>query len=731
MFQGLDLGILDTFRGLLPSAKWARLAREIEREERSLRLLEGSQTKALVRKQPASQSSAPQILRLPSGRFDRGTRQTLDLLYSTPAFYGPVLKVAELVASVQYFPQIGKERIEPEPGESALWDLWESPNEFMDGHVYRSVDTQYRSVIGEEIDIILKADNAAGFELFPVNPVDVKPFDDGKVEVVIARERFEFRRDELYWRRSPDLRNLQGRGIGFGKVLASELVSDENAADFAESFFRNHARPDFMLFLPGGNSDDVDRFKKSWRERYEGPQRNNQPVVFGGDPVSGTKDVELIEVSQRFVDTDSIDFRKFMREVIWTTQGIPPEIMGLLESSNKATIEAAETFIMKHTIDPIAQRTTREWNKFIAPMVSDGRTTIGHVDPTPADTENRREIMKSQFWGFTVNEHRASAGFPPRDDGDVYLRPPILQEVSAGDVTKSQAEIARIEYETEPVLWLLPDEPARKAVSKTPETDADLILLALSEDVYIDGTRAIYDAELERWAGSELNSLGVDDAGAISGVFGKLNPLFRAYVANEATDSLKFVDETTRNILRPILVDSISAGDGPRVTARKIRESFGDMTKARSNTIARTEMLRASNYATWQTQIASGLVGHKRWLTTVDGNERDTHFGLNGQERSISQPFTSSSGDTAQHPGAFSTAAENVNCRCSIVAAFPEVEAMSEATRMMGDAVRYKAFVDELAKSEQAYEDALTDVWDTILNDELIPALERVLEAAA
>jgi len=64
--------------------------------------------------------------------------------------------------------------------------------------------------------------------------------------------------------------------------------------------------------------------------------------------------------------------------------------------------------------------------------------------------------------------------------------------------------------------------------------------------------------------------------------------------------------------------------------------------------------------------VAEGIVVHN---STQDKLVRDTHAELDGQTVPADQPFTSPSGATAMHPGDFGDPAEDVNCRCNVIAA--------------------------------------------------------------
>lgn len=91
--------------------------------------------------------------------------------------------------------------------------------------------------------------------------------------------------------------------------------------------------------------------------------------------------------------------------------------------------------------------------------------------------------------------------------------------------------------------------------------------------------------------------------------------------------------------------------------------------------IARTETTRHSNRAavdSFKKAEETGLKIEKMWLSARDGKVRDAHKpqaagGLDGQTVPVDGVFTYQS-STTEHPGGFGIAAQDINCRCTVVA---------------------------------------------------------------
>ena len=92
--------------------------------------------------------------------------------------------------------------------------------------------------------------------------------------------------------------------------------------------------------------------------------------------------------------------------------------------------------------------------------------------------------------------------------------------------------------------------------------------------------------------------------------------------------------------------------------------------------IARTEVNGGANWATTEAYRQSGVVTRRAWIATRDERVRDSHADMDGVETDLSNPFVLISGDnrgeTADQPGDFGIAEEDINCRCTTVAVIEE-----------------------------------------------------------
>lgn len=181
-------------------------------------------------------------------------------------------------------------------------------------------------------------------------------------------------------------------------------------------------------------------------------------------------------------------------------------------------------------------------------------------------------------------------------------------------------------------------------------------------------------------------------------IFDAVDTASIAFAKGYAYDLIVNTSRETRAAIRNIIVRGLSEGIAPRrlrdmivrviglrpdqVTAlenfisrgasRRQAERYAKkLLRDRALLIARTEVLRAANEGQrilWMQAASSGLLPSdqkRRWITTLDGRERDAHHDMHGQIRGLAEKFTNPESGARIEPG------EEPNCRCSATLATP------------------------------------------------------------
>lgn len=104
-----------------------------------------------------------------------------------------------------------------------------------------------------------------------------------------------------------------------------------------------------------------------------------------------------------------------------------------------------------------------------------------------------------------------------------------------------------------------------------------------------------------------------------------------AFLESQGAEFVSGIIETTRDNLRRELVQAFQQGESVDQIKGRIRQVFEQASGDRAETIARTEVLRASNFASDEAYNQSGIVEAKEWLVEQDNRLCEFCEPLNGK----------------------------------------------------------------------------------------------------
>ena len=149
----------------------------------------------------------------------------------------------------------------------------------------------------------------------------------------------------------------------------------------------------------------------------------------------------------------------------------------------------------------------------------------------------------------------------------------------------------------------------------------------------------------------------------------------RAYLADRAYKFSFETNEETNRLLAQALQDGVAEGEGiPELRAR-VQGVFKDMEKYRAERIARSEVVRGSNFAANEAYEQSGVVEQLQWLVTPDDRLCEWCAPQDGKTISLGSSFYDK-GDKVEGKdgGVLDLNYENIdfpplhpNCRCTVV----------------------------------------------------------------
>lgn len=375
----------------------------------------------------------------------RGTHEILEAYNELPWLRAVVNKVSRSVAStgwhlyvvtdkgkaikaanVQYADFEARKRYLKQQGtikeitDHPLLDLLNYGNRVMTGFTVRQLVQIYLDLTGEAF--LLKERDKAGIPvaLLPIPPdwVISIPTEDRPYYRVSHRGFNEEipERDVLYIS-EPNPVDPYGRGSGMARSLADELETDEYAAKHTKAWFYNRARPDVIISAEGLTPEDTRRLEQDWLNKNQGFWRVYKPYFL-------SKKVDVQTLNQTFENMQLVELRKYERDTIIHVYGVPPEILGIIESSNRSTIEASDYLFSRWVVQPRLELLRSYMQERLVPEFDD-RLILEYDNPVPEDKEYALRVAQAAPWSLTVNEWRELGGHSKLTEanGDVYPLP--------------------------------------------------------------------------------------------------------------------------------------------------------------------------------------------------------------------------------------------------------------------------------------------------------------------
>lgn len=549
--------------------------------------------------------------------------------------------------------------LEEIPGHPSL-DFLNRRNAMMSGSQIRQVMQIHLELVGETFGIIERSMRNWPSELWPVPPHWAKrlPTPD--------QPSYDFRGpnwfsppvqiEDVLWMRHPDPQNPYARGSGIGRTLANEIDADEYAAQTTSHRFFNQGTPETIISLEGMQDEGAKMFQQRLANEARGFKKVARPFVTNAK-------LNVQKLSADFVDLDLVSLREFEAKVFLQTFGIPPEVMGYLENSNRATITVAAQHYATYVLVPRLSLIEETHNDILVPQFGDDGVVLLYENPIPADWDFELDAAKAFSYAFSIDELRAFGGKPPLENGAGDLHP-LPFAVSFGEIAATDGQDAPAEDDI-PVEDPA-DEQEEDPTVDDEESDAEKawhvkdgrsaqIADAADSDDLTEPTKKVWSDQMGRWIDRESGRFSSVDVE-------HLKQLAVRHVEQFGGDRMDQVNQSTKRRLRKELAEGIRGGETPEELADRVRGVYKTAYGSRALMIAKTEVARSSNWASREVQKAGGVT-RREWVAQPDA--RDAHAEMDGQEVGIDEAFVAPSGERTMYPGGFGVAELDANCRCS------------------------------------------------------------------
>ena len=178
-----------------------------------------------------------------------------------------------------------------------------------------------------------------------------------------------------------------------------------------------------------------------------------------------SREVGIHEFTQNFQHLQMTELRSHSRDTALQTYGINPEILGVIENSNRSTIDGAFYAFQKLVIEPRAEFWRSELQQKVIPDY-DPRLILDYDSPVQEDREFTLKAYQAKASTITVDEWRTLQGLPPIGGKEGELRFQAINETLEDGF--EETEEVEDDYDPEE------DKPQQVAAAMKRMSDAEL-----------------------------------------------------------------------------------------------------------------------------------------------------------------------------------------------------------------------------------------------------------------
>lgn len=521
------------------------------------------------------------------------------------------------------------------------------------------------------------------------------PQGNSSCQTILADKR------DVVWFKDPDPLNPYGRGRGRAEGIGDEMETDEFMSKWAKKFFYNDAVPPVIGMMPGADEPTIDRQEEKWNAKYGGFNNSHKTSWINWD-------AKFHVMKETNKEMDFIESRKNLRDAcnnFWSMSG---ELFGILENSNRSTIDVAYELYAKNVFSIRLKAIDDALNRQFWPQY-DQKLYIEHDNVIPADKEF--ELKKSESGlkngGITVDEWRHTNGYNelPKGMGNILYTPLNMMptDLNSGSIISSYEDnededgkiLKSLSEKQKTAIWKSFDRVAtkyekkiEKAMKKFFQEQQNRLNTSLKDEKFnsfdweaednklFEVLNPLWMACLEEgfnFANDTYNlsldeELSIDDDIETKGPIGNILSRFKNWVKTFGKKTANDINTTSKEKLKKSISEGIANGEPiPKLTDR-VAAIYTDYKRSRCTMIARTETTRAVNAGSIETYSTAGIQ-KKQWLSTKDSRVRDAHSRMDGQKRLMEEKFSNG----LMYPGdPAGPVSEIVNCRCTILAVIEE-----------------------------------------------------------
>lgn len=503
------------------------------------------------------------------------------------------------------------------------------------------------------------------------------------------------------------------RGLGTVQAGIDYVETEKYATKFTRNFLYNNATPPGILTLNGKiGKTAYNKFKKQWRERIAGVDNAGKIAIIRG------ADADFKKVGVSIADMDLKGLRELTEDAILKMFRVPKPLLGGQQESGlgRAEVDSLEYIFSKRVIEPKMNRIDDILQFALDRFYGGQGLKLEHKTVVPADRTALLEEHKAgvDIW-LTRNEIRKEQGRDPIMGGSDLFQQlnqvPVEGRPDAVQATKSLKKAGTITVVKKAIKKEAPE------VSQKAKENFRLLLVATQkayERAYLRKVRSLLNAQLKKLTGNLANqkALPALKQKAFDDILMRLEdereefikglePIISELLDKAASIALRFAgtpdlefqkteaiqaavrdslarmsDQFNRDTIAALtstLSQGVAAGESVSKLSQRVADVYKQAKGFRSDRVARTETLKASNYAADMAYQQSGVVVAKQWFANPDACEFCAEMDgkiVQLEREFLSQGDSVSGADGAEYIADYESIEDpplHPNCECTIL----------------------------------------------------------------
>lgn len=448
----------------------------------------------------------------------------------------------------------------------------------------------------------------------------------------------------IHFRMSSPFSMIRGRA-----TLAAAMVQESlqtGMLDWQNTLVLNNAVGEWAIVSKNKfKPEEKQKVQKQIYDAHRGPYRQGNLLFLDG----GEVDLKPLAVSPK--EMGFLAGIKVVGEQIFRVFGVPKALVDN-EAMPRANMDSAQALFLDNTMGPILSGIEETLNQDLVPMFDDtGRLFVAFDNPIPDDHEFRRTVIQTVPTAFLLNEVRDLAGMPPDETLEgkfaevrptasplvldrrptttkAALRketiPPVRDAGDPVDAVRGMARACRNYFsEQEAHVMERAEDLLGKGAAWSVKGLADMqqqppFDREAWDRRFADMMAPYLKRSMFRGAVQAAQEIGIDLGGA-ENIWLSEDPGINLHVRQYGERLAHLVNETTDQRLResmervraslPAVGGGLGADEGTtmRAISEEVASVFGNARDYRSDRIAQTETLRASNEVRLQSFKANGI----------------------------------------------------------------------------------------------------------------------------